>query len=94
MEKIKVRIFDNDYNLTGSDAELITKVAQQVDQTMRELSKSLPGHSIIHIAVLTALNFAEALEVQSLKSAEPENFLETEIQKMITFAEQSITKNR
>lgn len=94
METIKVRILDSEYNLKGTDAALVTKVAEQVDQTMKDIRKNLPGQSVIHIAVLTALNFAEALEVQSLKSAEPENFLESEIQKMITFAEQSIEKYR
>lgn len=94
MEKISVTIYNTEYSLSGTDVELIQKVAQQVDDQMKQFGEKLYGLPTVNLAILTALNFAESLEIQTLKSNEPELFVDNEIKKMINFAEEIIRKNQ
>lgn len=94
MEKVSVTIYNSEYNLSGTDVDLIKKVAQQVDDQMKQYSEKLYGVPTVNLAILTALNFAEALAIQTLKSNEPELFVDNEIKKMINFAEEVISKNQ
>jgi len=93
METTRVRIFDVEYALKGDNPELITKLANQVDQSMRDLNKGLASQSPLSLAVLTALNLAESLEIANAKATEPDLFFENELERMITFADQSIKRN-
>ena len=53
---VRVEIFDQAYNLRGSDAEYILKLAEYVDAKMRAVAKQTQTVDTVRLAVLAALN--------------------------------------
>ncbi|MGA2960899.1 MAG: cell division protein ZapA [Candidatus Korobacteraceae bacterium] len=64
-DSIRVEIYDQSYNLRGSDAEHIRELAQFVDSRMRAVSEHTATIDSLRVAVLAALNIAD--EYFSLK---------------------------
>ncbi len=61
-KRVSVNIFGNEYTIVGeSTEEYIKYLAQKIDETMREISKKNRRYNPTMIAVLTALNIADAL---------------------------------
>ena len=58
-DSIRVEIYDQSYNLRGSDAEHIQKLAQFVDSKMRTVSEHTATIDSLRVAVLAALNIAD-----------------------------------
>src|SRR5213594_1050004 len=56
---VRVEIFDQAYNLRGSDAEYIVKLAEYVDSKMRAVSEQTHTVDTARLAVLAALNIAD-----------------------------------
>ena len=56
---VRVEIFDQVYNLRGSDAEYIVKLAEYVDGKMRAVSEQTATVDSVRLAVLAALNIAD-----------------------------------
>src|SRR5215813_5784829 len=56
---VRVEIFDQAYNLRGSDAEYIMKLAEDVDAKMREVAEQTHTVDTSRLAVLAALNIAD-----------------------------------
>ncbi len=56
---VRVEIFDQAYNLRGSDAEYILKLAEYVDSKMRAVSEQTHTVDTARLAVLAALNIAD-----------------------------------
>ncbi len=56
---VRVEIFDQGYNLRGSDAEYILKLAKYVDAKMRAVSEQTNTVDTARLAVLAALNIAD-----------------------------------
>ena len=56
---VRVEIFDQAYNLRGSDAEYILKLAEYVDGKMRAVSGQTKTVDTARLAVLAALNIAD-----------------------------------
>jgi cell division protein ZapA len=56
---VRVEIFDQAYNLRGSDAEYILKLAEYVDAKMRAVSEQTHTVDSARLAVLAALNIAD-----------------------------------
>ncbi len=56
---VRVEIFDQVYNLRGSDAEYILKLAEYVDGKMRAVSQQTATVDSVRLAVLAALNIAD-----------------------------------
>ena len=56
---VRVEIFDQSYNLRGSDTEYIAKLADYVDAKMRTLAEQTSTVDSVRLAVLTALNIAD-----------------------------------
>jgi len=56
---VRVEIFDQDYNLRGSDAEYILKLAEYVDSKMRAVAEATNTIDTARLAVLAALNIAD-----------------------------------
>src|SRR5215467_14692918 len=56
---VRVEIFDQAYNLRGSDAEYILKLAEYVDGKMRAVSEQTHTVDTARLAVLAALNIAD-----------------------------------
>ena len=55
---VRVEIFDQVYNLRGSDADYILKLAEYVDGKMRAVSEQTATVDSVRLAVLAALNIA------------------------------------
>ena len=56
---IRVEIYDQSYNLRGSDAEHIQDLARFVDSKMRAVSENTATIDSLRVAVLAALNIAD-----------------------------------
>ena len=56
---VRVEIFDQAYNLRGSDAEYILKLADYVDSKMRAVAEQTHTVDSARLAVLAALNIAD-----------------------------------
>ena len=56
---VRVEIFDQVYNLRGSDADYILKLAEYVDTKMRAVSQQTATVDSVRLAVLAALNIAD-----------------------------------
>ena len=56
---VRVEIFDQVYNLRGSDSEYILKLAEYVDGKMRAVSEQTATVDSVRLAVLAALNIAD-----------------------------------
>ncbi len=56
---VRVEIFDQVYNLRGSDAEYILMLADYVDGKMRAVSEQTATVDSVRLAVLAALNIAD-----------------------------------
>ena len=56
---VRVEIFDQAYNLRGSDPEYIIKLAEYVDGKMRAVAEQTHTVDTVRLAVLAALNIAD-----------------------------------
>jgi cell division protein ZapA len=56
---IRVEIYDQSYNLRGTDADYILKLADYVDLKMRAVSEKTATVDSLLVAVLAALNIAD-----------------------------------
>lgn len=56
---VRVEIFDQAYNLRGSDPEYILKLAEYVDSKMRAVAEATNTIDTVRLAVLAALNIAD-----------------------------------
>jgi len=64
---VRVEIFDQAYNLRGSDPEYILKLAEYVDAKMRAVSEQTHTVDTARLAVLAALNIADELHLLKRK---------------------------
>ena len=60
---VRVEIFDQAYNLRGSDPDYILKLAEYVDSKMRAVAEQTHTVDTSRVAVLAALNIADELQV-------------------------------
>ena len=56
---VRVEIFDQAYNLRGSDADYILRLAEYVDSKMRAVAEQTNTVDTARLAVLAALNIAD-----------------------------------
>jgi len=56
---VRVEIFDQAYNLRGSDPDYILKLAEYVDAKMRAVVEATNTIDTVRLAVLAALNIAD-----------------------------------
>lgn len=56
---VRVEIFDQAYNLRGSDPEYILRLADYVDGKMRAVAEQTNTIDTVRLAVLAALNIAD-----------------------------------
>ena len=65
---VRVEIFDQPYNLRGSDPEYILRLAEYVDTKMRAVSEQTHTVDTARLAVLAALNIADEYHLLKRKS--------------------------
>ena len=56
---VRVEIYDQAYNLKGSDPDYIFKLAEYVDSKMRTVAQQTATVDSLRLAVLAALNIAD-----------------------------------
>ena len=56
---VRVEIYDQSYNLRGTDPEYINKLAEYVDLKMRTVAEQTQTVDSLRLAVLAALNIAD-----------------------------------
>ena len=56
---VRVEIFDQAYNLRGTDPEYILKLADYVDSKMRAVAAATNTIDTVRLAVLAAINIAD-----------------------------------
>jgi cell division protein ZapA len=65
---VRVEIFDQVYNLRGSDPDYILKLADYVDSKMRAVAEQTHTVDTVRLAVLAALNIADEFHLLKRKS--------------------------
>jgi len=72
---VRVEIFDQGYNLRGTDPDYILKLAEYVDSKMRAVSEQTHTVDSARLAVLAALNIADEYHLLKRKvdGASPES---------------------
>jgi cell division protein ZapA len=60
---VRVEIFDQAYNLRGSDPEYIMRLAEYVDGKMRAVADQTHTVDTLRVAVLAALNIADEYHI-------------------------------
>lgn len=60
---VRVEIYDQPYNLRGTDAEYILKLAGFVDAKMRSVAEQTSTIDSLRLAVLAALNIADEYHI-------------------------------
>ena len=68
---VRVEIFDQAYNLRGSDPEYILKLAEYVDAKMRAVAEATNTIDTVRLAVLAALNIADEYHLQLKQNQTP-----------------------
>src|SRR5437899_1713518 len=64
---VRVEIYDQSYNLRGTDPEYIFKLAEYVDLKMRSVAEQTQTVDSLRLAVLAALNIADEYHVLKRK---------------------------
>ena len=64
---VRVEIFDQAYNLRGSDPDYILRLADYVDSKMRAVSEQTHTVDTARLAVLAALNIADEFHLLKRK---------------------------
>ncbi|HKW16625.1 MAG TPA: cell division protein ZapA [Terriglobales bacterium] len=64
---VRVEIFDQAYNLRGTDPDYILKLAEYVDGKMRAVAEQTHTVDSSRLAVLAALNIADEYHLQKAK---------------------------
>jgi cell division protein ZapA len=68
---VRVEIFDQVYNLRGSDGDYILKLAEYVDGKMRAVSEQTATVDSVRLAVLAALNIADEYHLLKRRLEQP-----------------------
>ena len=72
---VRVEIFDQAYNLRGSDPDYILKLAEYVDSKMRAVAEATNTIDTVRLAVLAALNIADEYHLLEEKAGRRGNRL-------------------
>jgi cell division protein ZapA len=64
---VRVEIYDQSYNLRGSDPDYIFKLAEYVDGKMRVLAQQTQTVDSLRLAVLAAINIADEFHILKKK---------------------------
>lgn len=64
---VRVEIYDQPYNLRGTDPEYINQLAEYVDAKMRAVAQHTSTVDSLRVAVLAALNLADEFHILKRK---------------------------
>ena len=91
---VRVEIFDQGYNLRGTDPDYILKLAEYVDAKMRAVSEQTHTVDSARLAVLAALNIADEYHLlkRSAEGGTTESSKRT--QKLLNALDEVLAENR
>ncbi|MCH8126742.1 cell division protein ZapA [candidate division KSB1 bacterium] len=85
----KVNIYGTEYPIRGvADEDYILKVANYVDEKMREIDQKVAVKSALKVAILAALNITDELFRKRIESQELVERYENKISEIITRIEE------
>ena len=87
---VRVEIFDQVYNLRGSDADYILKLAEYVDTKMRAVADATKTVDSVKVAVLTALAVADELHSLREERGEEEEHLREKAERCLNLVERAL----
>ncbi len=91
---VRVEIFDQVYNLRGSDSEYIIKLAEYVDGKMRAVSEQTSTVDSVRLAVLAALNIADEYHMLKKKVETPKSELKERAHQLAHALDEVLQDNR
>jgi len=91
---VRVEIFDQVYNLRGSDSEYILKLAEYVDGKMRAVSEQTATVDSVRLAVLAALNIADEYHLLKRRLQSPSPEVHQRAIKLATALDEVLRENR
>src|SRR3984957_5993129 len=93
---VRVEIFDQVYNLRGSDSEYILKLAEYVDGKMRAVSEQTAPVDSVRLAVLAALNIADEYHLlkRRLQAPSPSPEVKQRANKLASALDEVLQENR
>ncbi len=91
---VRVEIFDQVYNLRGSDAEYIVQLAEYVDGKMRAVSEQTSTVDSVRLAVLAALNIADEYHLLKKKVDVPKSELKERAHQLSHALDEVLQENR
>ena len=91
---VRVEIFDQVYNLRGSDSEYILKLAEYVDGKMRAVSEQTATVDSVRLAVLAALNIADEYHLLKRRLQAPSPEVKQRASKLASALDEVLQENR
>src|ERR1700686_2561661 len=91
---VRVEIFDQAYNLRGSDADYILKLAEYVDAKMRAVSEQTATVDSVRLAVLAALNIADEYHLLKRRLQAPSPEVKQRASKLASALDEVLQENR
>src|SRR6202140_5107387 len=91
---VRVEIFDQVYNLRGSDSEYILKLAEYVDGKMRAVSEQTATVDSVRLAVLAALNIADEYHLLKRRLQAPTPEVRQRASKLANALDEVLKENR
>jgi cell division protein ZapA len=91
---VRVEIFDQAYNLRGSDADYILKLAEYVDGKMRAVSEQTATVDSVRLAVLAALNIADEYHMLKRRLQTPTIEVRQRANKLASALDEVLQDNR
>src|ERR1700676_1546644 len=91
---VRVEIFDQPYNLRGSDSEYILKLAEYVDGKMRAVSEQTATVDSVRLAVLAALNIADEYHLLKRRLQAPSPEVKQRASKLASALDEVLQENR
>ncbi|MBZ5547131.1 MAG: cell division protein ZapA [Acidobacteriia bacterium] len=91
---VRVEIFDQVYNLRGSDADYILKLAEYVDGKMRAVSEQTATVDSVRLAVLAALNIADEYHLLKRQMATPKPELQERAHQLASALDEVLQDHR
>ncbi len=91
---VRVEIFDQAYNLRGSDPEYILKLAEYVDSKMRAVAEATNTIDTVRLAVLAALNIADEYHLLKRKQENGSMDYQKRAHELASALDEVLTENR
>jgi cell division protein ZapA len=91
---VRVEIFDQVYNLRGSDGDYILKLAEYVDGKMRAVSEQTATVDSVRLAVLAALNIADEYHLLKRRVETPKPELRERAHQLASALDEVLKENR